>query len=71
MRFNIIAKIAQIKKIYQYPLLRKKNQHIINAAKNFLKKEINLIVESNPEIFINKNLIEEAKFKYKIDKNQS
>ena len=70
MRFNIIAKIAQIKKIYQYPLLKKKNQHIINAAKDFLKKEVNLIVESNPEILINRNLIENAKSKYKIDKNQ-
>ncbi len=70
MRFNIIAKIAQIKKIYQYPLFKKKNQHIINTAKDFLKKEINLIVESNPEILINKNLIEKAKSKYKIDKNQ-
>jgi len=70
MRFNIIAKIAQIKKIYQYPLLKKKNQHIVNAAKDFLKKEVNLIVESNPEILINRNLIENAKSKYKIDKNQ-
>jgi heptosyltransferase II len=70
IRFNIIAKIAKIKKIYQYPLLKKKNQHIIDAAKKFLKKEINLIVESNPKILINKDLIEESKYKYKIDKSQ-
>jgi len=70
IRFNIIAKIAQIKKIYQYPLLKKKNQHIINAAKDFLKKEIDLIVESDPKISINKELIAEVKSKYKIDKNQ-
>ena len=70
IRFNIIAKIAQIKKIYQYPLLKKKNQHIINAAKDFLKKEIDLIVESDPKISINKELITEVKSKYKIDKNQ-
>jgi heptosyltransferase II len=70
IRFNIIAKIAQIKKIHQYPLLKKKNQHIINAAKDFLKKEIDLIVESDPKISINKELITEVKSKYKIDKNQ-
>ena len=36
-RYNLVAKIAGIKKIYQYPLFKKKNQHIINAAKDFLK----------------------------------
>ena len=34
-RFNLIAKISGIKDIYQYPLFNKKNQHIINTAKNF------------------------------------
>ena len=38
-RFNLIAKIARIKNIYQYPLFEKKNQHIINTAKKFLKKK--------------------------------
>ena len=37
-RFNLIARIAGLKNIYQYPLFKKKNQHIINAAKKFLKK---------------------------------
>ena len=66
-RFNLIAKIADIKNIYQYPLFEKKNQHIINAAKNFLKKEINLDVESNSQISIDEKLINETKIKYKID----
>ena len=34
LRFNLIARAAGIKDIYQYPLFKKKNQHIINAAKN-------------------------------------
>ena len=67
IRFNIIAKIAQIQNIYQYPLFKKKNQHIINAAKNFLKKKINLDVESNSQILIDEKLINETKIKYKVD----
>jgi heptosyltransferase-2 len=39
LRFNIIARIAKIKNIHQYPLFKKKNQHMIKAAKKFLKKE--------------------------------
>ena len=69
-RYNIIAKIAGIKNIHQYPLFEKKNQHIINTAKNFLKKEINLIVESDPKISIDEKLINETKIKYKVDSNQ-
>ena len=66
-RFRLIAKIAGIKNIYQYPLFKKKNQHIINAAKNFLKKKINLDVESNSQILIDEKLINETKIKYKVD----
>jgi heptosyltransferase II len=69
-RFNIIAKIAGIKDIHQYKLFDKKNQHIINAAKNFIKKEINLVVESNPKILVDKELIKESKIKYNINENQ-
>ena len=69
VRFNLIAKIAGIKDIYQYPLFKKKNQHIINAAKDFLKKEINSDVESNSQILIDEKLIHETKIKYKIDDN--
>jgi heptosyltransferase-2 len=70
IRFNIIAKIARIQNIYQYPLFKKKNQHVINAAKYFLKKEINFDIESNPEISLDKNLINKTKLKYKIDEKQ-
>ena len=66
-RFNLIARIADIRNIYQYPLFKKRNQHIINTAKNFLKKEINLDVESNSQISIDEKLINETKIKYKID----
>ncbi len=69
-RFNLISRIAGIKKIYQYPLFRKKNQHIINTAEEFLKKEIQVNVKSNPQILVNKEDISEAKSKYKIQNSQ-
>jgi heptosyltransferase II len=69
-RFNLIAKIAGIQDVHQYKLFEKKNQHIINAAKNFIKKEINLDINSDPKISINQKIIDETKFKYKINDNQ-
>ena len=69
-RFHLIAKAAGIKEIYQYPLFQKKNQHIINAAKNFIKKELNIEIESNPKVLISNQSIEDAKSKYKINNNE-
>jgi heptosyltransferase II len=69
-RFNIVAKIAGIKDVYQYKLFQKKNQHMIDTAKNFLKKEINIFVDSNPKITIDENLVNKTKSKYKIDEKK-
>ena len=70
LRFNLIARFAGIRDIYQYPLFQKKNQHIINTAKKFIKKELELEVESDPKIFINDQLIKDAKSRYKIDNKE-
>jgi heptosyltransferase II len=70
LRFNLMARIAGIQSIHQYKLFEKKNQHIINAAKNFIKKEINLDIKSDPQISIDQKLVDETKFKYKINDNQ-
>ena len=43
LRFYLVAKFAGIKNIYQYPLLVKKNQHIIDAAKKFIKQNRDFI----------------------------
>jgi len=67
LRYNLIARASNIKDIYQYPLFQKKNQHIINAAKKFIKKELDLNIQSNPEILVNDQLIKNAKSKYKIN----
>jgi len=69
-RFNLIARIAGIKDIHQYPLFNKKNQHVIKAAKELLKKNLDLNVESDPEISINNQSVQEAKSKYKINRDK-
>jgi heptosyltransferase-2 len=70
LRFNLIARFAGIKDIYQYPLFQKKNQHIINAAKTFIKKELSLEVESDPKILVDDRLTKDAKSKYKINNEE-
>jgi heptosyltransferase-2 len=70
LRFNLIARAANIKDIYQYPLFQKKNQHIIKAAKKFVKKELNLNINTDPEILVNDQLIKGAKSKYKINNKE-
>ena len=69
-RFNLIARTAGIKDIYQYPLFKKKNQHIISAAKNFIKKELNIEAESDPKIILNDKLVNNAKLIYKINNEE-
>ena len=71
LRFRLICKFAVIKKIYQYPLFKKKNQHIIQAAQNFIKKKLNLDVESNPLIELKDSLIQNSKRQYIINDNQT
>ena len=41
-RFYASAKIAGIKNIFHYPLFKKKNLHLVKAAKKFIEKTINI-----------------------------
>ena len=68
LRFRLIMKIAKIKDIYQYKLFDKKKQNVIKTAQDFLKKSINLDVESKPTISISPKDINEASVKYNIVK---
>jgi len=70
LRFNLIARATNIKNIYQYPLFQKKNQHIINTAKKFIKKELDLEIQSDPKILVNNQLIKDVKSKYRIDNKE-
>ncbi len=65
-RFNLIAKIAGIKNIFQYQIFNKKNKHIIKTAQKFLKKELNIKVKPNPRISIEKKQIISTRKKLKI-----
>ena len=67
LRFFLISKIAGISNVYHYPLFEKKQQHIILAAQKFLKKIINIEVESNPVINLSEEKIKLSKEKFKID----
>tara|TARA_B100000427_G_C15439942_1_gene564708 strand:- start:240 stop:1175 length:936 start_codon:yes stop_codon:yes gene_type:complete len=69
LRFHLIAKLCGIPKIYQYPLLNKTDQHIIDTPKKFLKDKLNIDVNENPEIQINNSIISNTIDKYKINKN--
>ena len=69
-RFNLIARIAGIKDIHQYSLLKKKDQHVIEAAKKLLKKNLDLNIESDPEILVDSQSVQEVKFKYKINNDE-
>jgi len=69
-RFNLIVRIAGIKSIYQYSLLQKKDQHVIEAAKELLRTSLGLDVESDPKILISSQAVQEAKSKYKINNDE-
>ena len=66
LRFRLICKMAGIKKIFQYPLFQKKQQHLIKTAQNFIKKELDMDIDSNPIIELENSLIENAKNKHDI-----
>jgi heptosyltransferase II len=70
LRFYLVAKFAGIKNIYQYPLFKKKNQHIVDAAKKFIKQNLNLTIESDPKIFVNDKSVKDIKLKFKINNDQ-
>ena len=69
-RFNLIARTAGIKDIHQYPLFQKKNQHVIEAAKELLKKNLGLNVESDPKISVSKQCVKKARLEYKINNDE-
>ena len=61
LRYFLICKFAGIKKIAQYPLFKKKGQHIVNIAKIFTENELNKIVSSQPKLLISEEKILKAR----------
>jgi len=70
LRFNLIARLANIKDIYQYPLFKKTNQHIVQPAKDLIKKNLGVDVVKDPQIGINNNLIKETVLKFNIKSDE-
>ena len=70
LRYNLIAKAAGIKDIHQYPLFKKRKQHIVDAAKNFVKRELNVEIKSDPKILINNLLVKKTQLLYKINSEE-
>ena len=70
IRYRLIAKLSGIADVYQYPLFKKSKQHIVNTPKIFLKNKLNLIVNKDPEIHIEDELILNSSKKLNINKDE-
>ena len=70
LRFNLVSRLANIKEIYQYSLFKKTNQHIIQPAKDLIKKNLGINVIENPQIQISNDLVKKAISKFSINKNE-
>ena len=71
LRYRLISILAGIKQIYQYKLFDKKNQHMIDTAKQFLKKELEIEVKNDARIEISKSFENEILKKINIDKTKT
>ena len=69
LRFHLISRLAGIKNINQYPLFEKQNQHITDPARNLIKDKLDIEINENPEIQVDKNEIQQSIIKYKISDN--
>ena len=64
LRYKLVCKFAGINDIYQYPLFKKKNQHIIEAANKLLKNNFNLEIKSDPVINVKDENVQKIKLKF-------
>ena len=64
LRYNLIARFAGIKSIYQYPLFRSKD-NIVHSAKNFIEDKVHQVVSTEPNLKIkNKDKNFDKNFKH-------
>ena len=71
LRYHLIAKFSQIPEIFQYPLFKKYKQHITETPKKFLKDLLNIDSNQDPEIQIDKELVQNSIERFNIDKNEN
>ena len=70
LRFNLIARFSNIPEIYQYPLFDKHEQHITDTPKKFLKDNLDLEVNEDPDIQISDISVNKTSEKFKISNNE-
>lgn len=70
LRFNLIARLAGINIINQYPLFQKKNQHITEPAKKLIKDSLGIDVNANPEIQVDDKLVQKTFLKYNMSNSE-
>jgi heptosyltransferase-2 len=63
LRYYLIARFAGIKNIYQYPLFRKRD-NIVFSAKIFTENELDIVVSTQPKLFVKKDEFDQAKIKF-------
>tara|TARA_B100001093_G_scaffold512386_1_gene582136 strand:+ start:675 stop:1637 length:963 start_codon:yes stop_codon:yes gene_type:complete len=68
LRFLLLAKLAGIESINQYPLFIRKN-NIVLTAKKFTEKFTKEDVSTQPNLYLDQNKTKKAKDKYKFDNN--
>ena len=56
--------------MFQYPLFQKKQQHITETPKKFIKEKFELTVKDDPEIEIDDMIAQETIEKFQIDKKE-
>ena len=69
LRYRLLAKFAGIKEIHQYPLGQNKD-NVITSAKELTEKVLEEHVSTQPIINVDQNLVDAAKTKYNISKEQ-
>ena len=70
LRYYLIAQLAGISKIYQYPLFQKKRQHITETPRIFFQNKLGLNVQEDPEIQIDEETINQSIKKFNIEKDE-
>jgi heptosyltransferase-2 len=68
LRFLLLAKLAGIKSIFQYPLFIKKN-NIVLTAKKLVESLIQENISTQPIIYLDKKKIQKARNEYNFDNN--
>jgi heptosyltransferase-2 len=64
LRYNLIARLARVKSISQYPLFKKKD-NIVLSAKIFAEHELNEIIATEPYLYLDERKIKKEKEKFK------